>query len=304
MTGALTYGAGPNDNIVLVSGSNPATPVGGQAPNPIRVQVVASDGATPVNGASVFFAATPAVSFLACNGTSCCTLLTDGSGLASTYVTVLQAGVTTITVELAPASYKNPQFVQTTLFGTSSPSDISLVPAFAWIAQGATLDLPLTARLLSSTVPRAGSTVNFQVVKGNGVLSAASATSDANGYAHTILHLAALGGDVQVSACAAPGNVPCQIFSGTAVPASVLQLQPVSGGQQAVAASQDFQPVIARVTDSSTPPNAVFGANVVFQSVVSLPAPASPPISIGGIIINRNPPRSLSRRHKGQFCPT
>lgn len=236
-----------------------------------------------------FFAAAPAVSFSACAGLGSCTVLTDASGLASTYVTVLKTGVMNITAQLAPASYKNPQFVQTTLLGTSSSLDISLVPAFAWMAQGATLDLPLTARVLSSGVPQGGRTVNFQVVKGTGTLSSATATADASGYASTTLHLAALGGDIQVSACVAPDNVPCQIFSGTAVPASALQVQAVAGGQQAIAAGQNFQPMIVRVTDSSSPPNPVFGANVVFQSVVSLPAPASPPISVGGIIITRNP---------------
>lgn len=289
MTGALTYGAGPNDSIALVAGSNPATPVGGQAPNPIRARVLAPDSVTPVNGASVFFTATPAVSFSACNGAASCTLLTDASGLVSTYVTVLKPGVMNITAQLAPASYKNPQFVQTTLLGTSSALDISLVPAFAWIAQGATLDLPLTARVFSSGAPKGGTTVSFQMVKGTGAVISSSATTDANGYAHTTLHLAAMGGDVQISACVVPGNKPCQIFSGTAVPASALQLSAVAGGGQAIAAGQNFQPVIVRVLDSSASPNPVFGANVVFQSVVSLPAPVSPPISIGGIIINRNP---------------
>jgi hypothetical protein len=54
MTDALTYGAASDDIIRLVAGSNPATPVGGEAPNPIRVQVLAADGLTPVAGASVF----------------------------------------------------------------------------------------------------------------------------------------------------------------------------------------------------------------------------------------------------------
>ncbi len=44
MSNALTYGAGPNDTIKLIEGSNPATPVGGQAPNPIRVQVLGQMG--------------------------------------------------------------------------------------------------------------------------------------------------------------------------------------------------------------------------------------------------------------------
>jgi hypothetical protein len=59
MTNALTYGAGPDDIIKLIQGSNPAMPVGGQAPNPIQVQVLAADGTTPVSGASVFLTQPP-----------------------------------------------------------------------------------------------------------------------------------------------------------------------------------------------------------------------------------------------------
>ncbi len=94
------------------------------------------------------------------------------------------------------------------------------------------MDVALAARLLTNGAPIAGSTVNYQVVKGSGTLSSASPTSDANGFANSTLHLAAIAGDVQVSACVAPGNKPCQIFSATAVPASSLLLQPVGGSAQ------------------------------------------------------------------------
>jgi hypothetical protein len=55
MTGVLTVGAGPSDIIKLISGANPATPVGGQAPVPFTVMVVAADGVTPIAGATVQF---------------------------------------------------------------------------------------------------------------------------------------------------------------------------------------------------------------------------------------------------------
>ena len=102
MANVVTYGAGPNDTITLIDGSNPATPVGGQAPRPIRVQVLAPDGTTPVSGASVFFTSTPAVSYSACGGAGSCTLLTDESGQASSRVTVLQAALINISVRWRP----------------------------------------------------------------------------------------------------------------------------------------------------------------------------------------------------------
>jgi hypothetical protein len=175
MTNALSFGAGPDDTIKLIEGSNPATPVGGQAPHPIRVQVLAPDGTTPVSGASVFFTSTPAVSYSACGGAGSCTLLTDDSGEASTRVTVLQAAVINISVLLAPASYKAPKSVQTKLLGVSSPVAISLFSPFAWIAQGATVDVALVARVLANGAPAGVSTVNYQVVKGMSTLSSASA---------------------------------------------------------------------------------------------------------------------------------
>ncbi|MGA9800270.1 MAG: IPT/TIG domain-containing protein [Terriglobales bacterium] len=289
MTNVLTYGAGPSDTIKLIQGSNPATPVGGQAPNPIRVQVLAPDGATPVAGASVFFISTPASSLSACGGAGSCTVLTDDSGEASTRVTVLQAAVINVSVLLAPASYQTPKSVQATILGTTSSLDLSLLSPSAWVEQGATVDITLSARMLSGGEPIRNGTVNYQVVKGSGTLASASAISDVNGFANTTLHLASIAGDVQVSACVAPANLPCQLFSATAVPPSMLRLEPVGGGVQILPTGQNFQPITVRVTDSANPTHPVLGAGVTFQVVVSRPATAPPPISLGGIVVSQNP---------------
>ena len=53
MTDVVTFGAAATDQIVLVQGQNPSTPVGTQATNPVMVRVLAADGVTPVNGATV-----------------------------------------------------------------------------------------------------------------------------------------------------------------------------------------------------------------------------------------------------------
>jgi hypothetical protein len=44
-----------------------------------------------------------------------------------------------------------------------------------------------------------------------------------------------------------------------------LQLRGVAGSPQVVTVGQAFQPVVVRVTDSSTPANPVLGASVAFQ---------------------------------------
>jgi hypothetical protein len=216
-------------------------------------------------------------------------VLTDQSGLASTFVTLLSAGTTTVTAQLAPASYPSPKQVQTTLRGTSSALDIALAPQETWIAQGATTNLTLTARVLSNGEPLNGSIVNFQVVKGSATLDPPTASTNASGYVSTTLELTSLAGSVQVSACVGPLNSPCLSFYGTAVPDSGLQLQPVAGSSQAAAAGQNFQPVLVRATDLSTPPNPVLGASVLFQYVVERAGENSKDESGGDTDIGRDP---------------
>jgi hypothetical protein len=289
MTGVVTYGTGPNDTITLVAGNNPSTPAGGQAPNPMRVQALAPDGVTPVPGASVVFASMPAAGFSACSGASSCAVVTDESGQASTFLTPLAAGATTITAQLAPASYTPAKQVHTTLSATSSSLDLALTPQTAHIAQGATVSVSLTARVLSNASPLSGQTVNFALMKGSGTLSSSAVVTDANGYAATTLQLSSFSGDVQVSACVAPANRPCLTFYGTAVPASGVQLQPVAGSSQMILEGQSFQPVIVRAIDFSTPPNPVQGANLTFQSTVERAGVAGSGTSAGDTTITSNP---------------
>ena len=273
MTSALIYGAGPNDTIVLLAGSNPPVAVGTEAPNPVVVRVLAPDGVTPVSGASVYFNTTPAAALSACGGASACTVLSDEFGVASTRITPAVAGVATINALLAPASYSSPKSVQATLSAQTSALDIALLTPSRWVAQGATLDTILTARVLSYGNPLSGKTVNFQVMMGSAGLTATSATSDASGYASTTVQLQNLASQVQVSACIAPSNSPCAKYplNVYAVPLSSLRMQAIAGSAQLVPVGVPFQPVVVRITDSSSPPNSVLGAAVTFWSIVCRP---------------------------------
>jgi hypothetical protein len=276
MTSALTYGAAATDNLVLVSGLNPVTPVGVQATNPVRVRVVASDGITPVSGATVNWSTTNSATLSACVGTSSCNATSDEGGAASTWVTPGATGVATITAALAPAVYNPPKSVSATLLGTESASDIGVTTPYLSIAQGATVAVPLTARVVSNGVPETGVTVNFTVVAGSGNLSSSSALTNSSGYATVTLALTNFTLSVQVSACVAPTNNPCQAVYGTPVPASLQNLQAVAGAAQVVKLGTAFQPVIVRVTDSSALPVAVLGASVTFQTMVLRPVGDAP----------------------------
>src|SRR5262249_54256885 len=247
-------------------GTIPATPVGSQTPSPITVIVVGSDGVTPVAGASVQFTSSPVIGFSACGGSTNCSVRSDESGVGLTFLTGLFAGAITGTAKLAPASYPSPQQVQTSLVGTSSQLDLSLLNPSVWIAQGASMSFPINARALSNGAPLPGKTVSYQITQGAAALSSSTAQSDSNGNASVNLQINSLSSPVQVKVCMAPGNGPCQNFNAGVVPVSQLQLRAISGTLQIVRAGQPFRPVSVRVTDSSTPSNPVMGASVLFVS--------------------------------------
>lgn len=281
MTGALTLGAGPNDSIRLMQGSNSPTPIGVDAPYPVRVGVTNADGSTPISGATVQWTSTNGAGLSACSGATTCSVVTDESGLVETRVTIAAAGATTITATLAPASYAPPKLVQATISGTSSAKDLALLTPKVWVSQGATVDIPFTARLLANGTPLSGQTLNWQIALGSGSMNPASAITDGNGYARSALHVNSLASDVQGTVCLAPGNNPCQTFYAVQVQPSVLKLQPVSGGAQTLQVGQSFQPITVRVTNSSTPANPVAGVSVNFQSMTFLPD-ADAPVEMGG----------------------
>jgi adhesin/invasin len=205
---------------------------------------------------------------------SSCTVTTDDDGYAATWLTPTASGVATITATLAPGVYSPAKSVSATLSATESASDIGVSTPYLWIAQGATVSVPLTARVLSNGTPQNNATVNFTVEQGSGTLSAASAATNSSGYATVTLSVTQIAALVQVSACVAPGNAPCQTVYANPVPASQQQLLPVSGAGQ-ISTGQAFQPIVVRVTDSSSPPNPVLAAAVLFQTTVMRPGGTS-----------------------------
>jgi hypothetical protein len=267
MTDAVTFGAAASDSIVLLQGGNPPTPVGAQAANPVSVRAFAGDGITAVGGATVGWNATNRTGFSACGGLSSCSAITDESGVASTWVTPGAAGVSNITATLAPGVYNPAKSVLATLLATETSLDIGMTTPYLWIAQGASVSVPISARVLNNGAPQSGYVVNFAVRQGTGSLSASSATTNSAGYATVTLSLTSFTGSVLLSACVGQANNPCGTVSGNAVSPALMNLQAVAGADQ-VAAGQAFQPLVVRVTDSSTPPNPVLGASVLFQSTV------------------------------------
>jgi len=272
MIGALTYGAAPTDLLLLLQGSEPATPVGSVAATPLRVRAVAADGVSPVNGATIAWSATNGLQLAACNGNPSCSVLSDEAGESSTLVTPASTGASTVTIALAPAAYSPPQTQLATVVATSTTLDLAAVAPTRWIAQGASFAVPLTVEALDLGAPLANVTVNFQVTRGTASLSAPSATTNAQGFASITASFSNLSVNIQVSACVAPNNAPCQSFTLFATPPSLWTLETVSGSSQAVASNQPFQPLVMRVTDGSSADNPVMGVNLTFATTLARPS--------------------------------
>src|SRR5262249_27287026 len=145
-----------------------------------------------------------------------------------------------------------------------------------FVADGATLDVTLKARVLSNGVPINGRTVSYLIVAGSGTLNSATAKTDSNGYATNTLKLTSVASDVQVSTCVEPGSNPCKTFYITSVPATILRMEAVSGGTQIIPVGGGFQPVLVRITDNGTPPDPVQGVAVVFSTITTRPDPEDP----------------------------
>ena len=279
MIGALTYGASSTDLIQLLQGGAQTTPVGAQAPNLLRVRATASDGVTPVNGATVAWSSTNGAEFSACNQATSCSVLTDASGEASTYITPAALGQAAITAALAPASYQPPQTVQATLTGTETSLDLVALSPTRSIAKGATLTVPLTVATLDMGAPLPNIGIKFTVTNGAASLSSSTATTNSAGLATITAQLTNLAAMVQVSACVLPGNTECQIFSLLAIQPSSWTLEPVSGASQIVPGGQSFQPLVMRVTDGSSADNPVIAATVNFLTTLERnpSGPGGPP---------------------------
>jgi hypothetical protein len=275
MTGAITFGAASTDKLVLLQGGNPPVAVGTQASNPVIVRVMAADGVTPVDGATVGWSTNNGATLSVCGGSSTCSAISDENGVASTGVTPAATGNSLITATLAPGVYNPAMSVVASVTATSSTSDIAVSPQLFWVAQGTSVSLPITAQVVSLGKPQSGSTVNFAIAQGTGSLSSGSAVTNSQGYASVTLTLTNFLVNVQMTACVAPANNPCQMISGNAVVSTLVRMNAVCGASQVVSGTA-FQPLTVRVTDTSSPPNPIIGASVVFQSTVMRP------VGIGG----------------------
>ena len=97
MTAALSYAAPLAEVMQVVSAPSGVVTTGTIAATGFAVRVMQMDGVTPVVGEPVILSAGSSVSFGACGVAGSCTIATDSTGLATTTVMPLAAGVVTLT---------------------------------------------------------------------------------------------------------------------------------------------------------------------------------------------------------------
>ncbi|MEE9207820.1 MAG: Ig-like domain-containing protein [Gemmatimonadota bacterium] len=200
---------GTNNTISAASGDNQTAATGAQLPSSLVARVSTSTG-NPANGVSVTWSITSGAgaSLSATSGTTAADGMTSvdltlGSA-AGTYV--VQAAITGTSATFT-ATAETP--VATTIQATSGDGQSGLVLA--------TLPSPFVATVMDQFGNAlVGQTVGFAITRGSAgspFISAASATTDAQGQASTTLTLGDKNGTYEVTATAGSASVP---FSATA----------------------------------------------------------------------------------------
>src|SRR5262249_47335855 len=160
-----------------------------------------SDG-SPVAGATVQWTVNNGATLATSGCGSFCYGVTDEQGHAEARVNVKASGLTTVSAQLAPLVYSGIQ-AQSTIVSTYDPKNIALTPLKLWMMEGTSADIPLTARVVTSTGAAAsGLKLNFSLIKGAATLTVTSATTDSSGYAQSSVHVDSLAGEVDVRVCA------------------------------------------------------------------------------------------------------
>jgi adhesin/invasin len=216
--------------IVMVSGDGQNVPAGTQAALPLVVEV--RDAAqNPVSGFTVDFVVTAGPSGTSVNPAS---MVTDGQGRAQTTLTAGNAAGP-ITVEARATGLAGSPIIFTAT-ATAAPGPPASVSANSPLTQNATVNTavsspPSVMVLDASSVPVPGATVTFAVQTGNGTITGATQTTDANGVATVgSWTLPQTTGDYTLTATV--GTLPSVSFTATATADAPAGVTAIAGDAQ------------------------------------------------------------------------
>ncbi len=248
---------GAGARLVLLSGSNPQVPVGTQAPNPMRVQVVDLNTGEPVVGATVQFVIPSSVAIVGCPQPTC-TLYSDQTGVVNAYMVVKAAGASVVSAWLPTGNT-----VSTTVNGVNALLDIILTTPTFNVSSGSNATVTAQAMVVANGMPVPNKSVNFLLNSGTATIGPVTAVTGGDGMATSSITVSAISKDVNISACVAPGNMPCRTLIIHPVASTALSVQRIGGDQQMINVGESFAPVTIRVVDASA--NPVAGVPVTFM---------------------------------------
>jgi IPT/TIG domain len=259
MMQALTYGA-PVPVLNLLTAPSGTVIVSQTASALFAVQMLAADGVTPITGQPVVFTATGGtVRFEAC-GAASCTVMTNASGIASTTVTPLTAGVIVLSA-VGSAGTQVASFTAVAQVRTATAEQAS-----EYVAEGATVVWTPQLAVTDNTASTAGVLVNWQATSGPIVVIPNQTQVSAQGIGETVATIGPLSAGAQAVASGCAWTTICANFTASGVAAADLRIVVVSGADQIVNVSSALVPVVVLVTDTASHP--VAGAVVqIYQTV-------------------------------------
>ena len=268
IAGGISYDSGSGDALTLITA--PANTVPTNTPLAFTVAALGADLA-PAGGVTVTYTVTSGNAKLAC-GLSVCSILATGDGIATMNVMAANSAPSVVT-----ASLLNGSSLQAHFAGRTPPTLCSLTPQLSFAA-GATFTWIVQAMALSSGIPAAGQTINWQSA-GSGIAVSGSASTQTNssGIAAKILTVAPLldGQTATITACV-NGTNQCVTYSAFGARPEYAMLQAVSGTEQHVAGTATAPaPISMRLLDMNG--NAMAGGTVaLYQALYTWAPPCNP----------------------------
>ncbi|SDG05012.1 IPT/TIG domain-containing protein [Terriglobus roseus] len=258
MTGAITYGGAASDVLAITSQPSASVVVG--TPTPFALQLKDANGAAVRNGQIAVSASAGSIVVGACN-LARCTLVTDASGVAQTYITPSVAGAMTVRA-VSPAG----STVQASFTAMTVSRAVTLLRPTEYVAAGSGAAFAPVVDVTQNGAAAPGTPVSWTASTSRAGLSSSVSAADAGGLS-SIDAIGALrdGEAATVQACA--WSTVCSTQNVIGVAAANLRAAVVSGDAQSRSASDSLSNVALRVLDTSG--NPVAGAAVAVYQAVS-----------------------------------
>jgi hypothetical protein len=258
MTGAITYAGASSDVLAISSQPSASVVVGARAL--LSLQLKDGNGVAVRNGEITVSASVGTVIVGACK-LARCTLVTDASGVAQTYITPSAAGAITVRAVSVGGSA-----VQASFTATSVTRAVTLLRPTEYVAAGSGATFTPAVDVTENGAAAAGASVIWTASTLRAGISSSLSTAGAGGLSKIVATGSLRDGEAAtVQACA--WSTVCSTQNLIGVPAGNLRMAVVSGDAQSWSATDSLGNVALRVLDTSG--NPVAGAAVAVYQAVS-----------------------------------